>query len=60
MPAATAEVAHATRAGCHRFRRRAQDCTTRRSDPDGISEGDRRGFRSGLPPWFSDSDSERL
>ena len=58
MPAATAEVAHATLAGCHRLRRSVRDCGTRRSDPDGISEADRRGFRSAFPPWLSDSDSE--
>jgi hypothetical protein len=33
MPAATAEVAHATIAGCHRLRRRVQTAGTRRSDP---------------------------
>ena len=57
MPAATAEVAHAPLAGCHRLRRRAQTCATRRSAPDGISDVGRRA--SGVPsPWFSDSDLE--
>jgi hypothetical protein len=58
MPAATAEVAHATLAGCHRLRHRAQTCATRGSDPDGISDMDRPVFRCAFPPWFSDSDSE--
>ena len=57
MPAATAEVAHATLAGCHRLRRRVQT-----APQDGqILMAFRR--RTGtvperLPPWFSASDSE--
>ena len=58
MPAATAEVAHATLAGCHRLRCRAQTCATRRSDPDGISDVDRRVFRSAFPLWFLESNFE--
>ena len=58
MPAATAEVAHATLAGCHRRRRCFGDCANRRSNPDGISEPDRHGFRSAFTPWLSASDSE--
>ena len=60
MPAATAEVAHATPAVCHRLNRRAQTCATRRSDPDGISDVDGALSRAPSLPGFQTPTRKRL
>ena len=53
-PAPHAVAAHATLAGCHRLRRSAETAPVRQSDPDGISEADRHGFRTAFHhPVFS-------
>jgi hypothetical protein len=55
LPAATAEVAHATRAGCHRLAAAQRLSRTRRSDPDGISEVGRRVSPERLPTVVSEA-----
>ena len=59
-PAATAEVAHAACRPSSHFRRRHQPTPQRRSDPDGFSDVDRRGFGSAFPPWFQIPTRKRL
>ena len=57
MPAATAEVAHATLAGCHRLRCRLRTAGLHGQILMAFGGGPAR-FPEPFPPWFSDSGSE--